>query len=95
MCCMRTEVAMQHGLHFINKTCILVAWASNFSGYATDGLAITSERCIKDLGVYLSTNINFIHHYEKIITGAYKILGLLRQTFTPCICHTHTHNAKK
>ena len=36
MCCMRTEVAMQHGFHFINKTCIPVARASNFSGYATD-----------------------------------------------------------
>ena len=28
---------MQHGLHFINKICIPVAWASNFSGYATAG----------------------------------------------------------
>ena len=35
MCCTRTEVAMQHGLHFITKTCIPVARASNFSGYAT------------------------------------------------------------
>ena len=51
---------------------------------------ITSESCIKDLGVYLSTNINFIHHYEKIIAGAYKTLGLLRQTFT-----TQCPNAKK
>ena len=46
--------------------------------YILNGSTITSENCIKDLGVYLSTNINFRHHYEKIIAGAYKTLGLLR-----------------
>ena len=35
---------------------------------------------------YLSTNINFRHHYEKLIADAYRMLGLLRRTFTtPCI----------
>ena len=47
--------------------------------YILNGSTITSESCIKDLGVYLSTNINFIHHYEKIIAGDYKMIGLLRQ----------------
>ena len=46
--------------------------------YILNGSAITSESWIKDLGVYLSTNINFIHIMKKIIAGAYKMLGLLR-----------------
>ena len=58
--------------------------------YILNGSAITSENCIKDLGVYLSTNINFIRHYEKIIAGAYKMLDLLRRTFT-----TQCPNGKK
>ena len=52
--------------------------------YVLNGSIITSESCIKDLGVYLSTNINFIDisYYEKIIAGTYKTLGLIRGTFT-------------
>jgi len=45
--------------------------------YMLNGATITSTNCTKDLGVYLSTNINFSHHYEKITAGTYKILGLL------------------
>ena len=33
--------------------------------YILNGSTITSESCIKDLGVYLSTNINFRHHYMR------------------------------
>ena len=54
--------------------------------YQLNGLFITTENCIKDLGVHLSNNLNFSHHYEKIIAGAYRMLGLLRRTFsTPSI----------
>ena len=42
VCCTRTEVAMQHELHFISKTCIPVTQASNFSGYATGHMAINT-----------------------------------------------------
>ena len=53
-----------------------------FHTYALNGSDITTTDCIKDLGIYLSTNINFRHHYEKLIAGAYRMLGLLRRTLT-------------
>ena len=57
-----------------------------FHTYTLSGSDITTTDCIKDLGIYLSTNINFRHHYEKLIAGAYRMLGVLRRTFTtPCI----------
>ena len=46
---------MQHGLHFINKTCILVARASNFSGYAT----VASYIAIY-LGIIIKLSDNFV-----------------------------------
>ena len=57
--------------------------------YTLNGSDIATTDCIKDLGIYLSTNINFRHHYEKLIAGAYRMLGLLCRTFTtPCIYAT-------
>ena len=47
-----------------------------------NGSDIKTTDCIKGLGIYLSTNINFKHHYEKLIAGTYRILGLLHRTFT-------------
>ena len=41
--CMCAARGRKHGLHFINETCIPVARASNFSGYATGVMEIHSE----------------------------------------------------
>jgi len=40
--------------------------------YMLNGATITSTYCTKDVWVYLSTNINFSHHYEKITAGCYR-----------------------
>ena len=56
--------------------------------YTLNGSDITTTNCFKDLGnIHITiTNINFRHHYEKLIAGAYRMLGLLHRTFTtPCI----------
>ena len=53
VCCTRTEVAMQHGVYFINKTCIPVARASNFSVYATGG-RLVGERTKRPSSFVLS-----------------------------------------
>ena len=39
-----------------------------FHTYTLNGSNIATTDCIKDL----STNINFRHHYEKLIAGAYR-----------------------
>ena len=57
-----------------------------FHTYTLNGSDIATTDCIKDLGIYLSTNINFRRHYEKLIAGAYRMLGLLRRTFTTYLC---------
>ena len=36
----------------------------------------------KDLGIILTNNLNWIPHYNSIISQAYMILGLIRRTFT-------------
>ena len=36
----------------------------------------------KDLGIVLTHNLSWESHYEYILTNGYKMLGLLRQTFS-------------
>ena len=50
--------------------------------YNINNKTISKVVKIKDLGIILSSNLNWDYHYKKITGRAYKFLGLLRQTFT-------------
>ena len=65
-------------LHFGKK----VGSHTYLATHSMDQILATTENSIKDLGIYLSTNLKFIHHYKKITACTYRMLGLLRRTFT-------------
>ena len=50
--------------------------------YNINSKTISKVVKIKDLGIILSSNLNWDYHYKKITGRAYKFLGLLRRTFT-------------
>ena len=54
--------------------------------YSVNGKPIKQFLQHKDLGIIFSSNLNWTNHYQSITAKAYKILGLIRQTFkTNCI----------
>ena len=52
------------------------------TNYAIGNIPITKVDKHKDLGVILSSNLSWEAHYNFIAAKAYKILGLLRRTFS-------------
>ena len=52
------------------------------SEYNINNKTISKVVKIKDLGIILSSNLNWDYHYKKITGRAYKFLSLLRRTFT-------------
>ena len=58
--------------------------------YTINGTCISKVDKIKDLGIILASNMNWDYHYKKITGKAYKLLGLLRRTFS-----TDSLSAKK
>ena len=52
------------------------------SSYYISGTTITHTNTYKDLGLVISENLSWTDHYDNIIARAYKILGLIRRTFS-------------
>ena len=50
--------------------------------YDINDTPIPSVNHHKDLGVILTSDLSFTSHYQHIISSAYKILGILRRSFT-------------
>ena len=50
--------------------------------YTINGKNISSISREKDLGLSISANLNWRHHYQLISSRAYKMLGLLRRIFS-------------
>ena len=73
-------------LEFKVCKCILMRCCSKVapvsSTYTLNGLEIEVRSEYKDLGVIVSSNLSFGAHYQHIISRAYRVLGLLRRTFS-------------
>ena len=72
-------------LHFNeSKFAHIRFWSKQCTIYYVNGkpCSFISIDKIKDLGVLLSSSLSWDHHYNLILGKAYKILGLIRQTFS-------------
>ena len=58
--------------------------------FTINGTPIVRSNCVKDLGVHVSSSLKSTTHCEAIVSNAYKILGLIRRTFS-----TYSIAAKK
>ena len=54
--------------------------------YNLNNVIIASSSTHKDLGITVSTHLSWSTHYETLLAKAYKILGLLRRTFSSSNC---------
>ena len=54
--------------------------------YNLNNVIIASSSTHKDLGITVSTHLSWSTHYETLLEKAYKILGLLRRTFSSSNC---------
>ena len=50
--------------------------------YKLGDQSISSKTTHKDLGLILHNNLNWTNHYDHICSAAYRILGLLKRTFS-------------
>ena len=53
-----------------------------FTEYFINGLPISPCNQQRDLGILILSSVSWSHHISRITSKAYKILGLLRRTFT-------------
>ena len=90
-----TRVYSHWKLSFNELKCTLIHFFPNspefIETFTLNQHQLSVSNSCKDLGVILTSNLDFSDHYTYISRQAYKILGLLRRTFSNC---TSTH-AKK
>lgn len=73
-------------LHFnSSKSCHLSFNHKISTSYSISGDTIVTKQSHKDLGVTLSSNLEWKPHHDIILSKAYKTLGLVRRTFSPSI----------
>ena len=57
--------------------------ATTLTTYSLNSKDIQVQDTHKDLGVIISDDLSFSAHYKHVTSRAYRVLGLLRRTFTP------------
>ena len=50
--------------------------------YELNGVLVKTSNTYKDIGVFFSADLSFTTHYNYITTRVYRMLGLIRRTFT-------------
>ena len=61
--------------------CTYISFKPKFiSTYNLSDTAVSLSSFQKDLGLIVSNNISWVNHYDHIISCAYKISGLIRQS---------------
>ena len=75
-------------LCFNELKCILMHFSTQNpvfqQNYVVNQHQLSVSSSVKDLGVILTSNLDFSEHYSSISSHAFKILGLLRRTFSCC-----------
>ena len=51
--------------------------------YTINGIDIPNRNLVKDLGIWLSSDLDWSHHYQQICAKAYKMLSLIRRNISP------------
>ena len=70
-------------LSFNPSKSVHISYNFKFStSYTINNLIINSESFHKDLGVIISSDLQWNHHHDYVLDKAYKILGVIRHTFS-------------
>jgi len=91
-----TNWAQQWKMSFKESKCVVLKYTSPKlpvvqSGYTLNGVEmVTSDSC-KDLGIFFAADLSFTIRYNHIISRAYRMLGLIRRTFSK---RTNVHEKK-
>ena len=73
-------------LNFNISKCTHIFFKPKFvSSYNLSDTAISITNFQKDLGLVVSNDLSLENHYNHIIPRAYKILGLIRRSFSPSL----------
>ena len=54
----------------------------NPQNYTMGGTTLATTTSEKDLGVYVDTELTFEKHIETVVNQAYRMLGLIRRSYT-------------
>ena len=82
------QISLSHLTIYFTK-CIHIPFKSTSNTtYFISNMVITCQNTHKDLGLIISSDLNWSHHYNSIISKAYKSLALLRRTFSSRHCQS-------
>lgn len=77
--------SIQSNLIFSSPKCaILHFWGnpSEYCDYYLDNIKIDGKDTIKDLGILITTDLTWTTHHNQIVSKAYRVLGLIRRSFS-------------
>ena len=82
-----SDWSMKWGLHFNDSKCVVMQFHSSRSyildyDYNIGSNSITSKDTHRDLGILLQTSLNWSNHCDHICCKAYRVLSLLRRSFS-------------